>query len=261
MVSVLEWIPALETATAWHLAAVAVIIFCAALIHGVLGLGFPLVATPLLAMLTDVRTAMLVLLIPTVCINVASILSIGQWRQKIVAFWPLALFGGLGSIVGTYLLVITNPSPYKLLLAASIVLYLNMHRMGLRLSWLARHLWIAMAVFGLVAGLLAGTVNVMVPALVVFALEMKLAPKTMVQVFNFCFLVGKLSQMATFTASGLFTTASLLTSLPVALVALLALLGGFRLRHRVDAEAYRRGLRILLAVIALMLVVQFFLGR
>ena len=46
------------------LAAYAAIMLLAGLIHGTLGLGFPLVATPLLALFTDVRTAILITLLP-----------------------------------------------------------------------------------------------------------------------------------------------------------------------------------------------------
>jgi hypothetical protein len=49
-------------------------------VHGLLGFGFPLLATPLMAMLVDVRTAMLILLIPTLAINIASIVQGGHWK-------------------------------------------------------------------------------------------------------------------------------------------------------------------------------------
>ena len=40
-------------------------ILAAGLVHGTFGIGFPLVATPLLALVTDVRTAVLITLLPT----------------------------------------------------------------------------------------------------------------------------------------------------------------------------------------------------
>ena len=41
----------------------AIIVGFAALIHGTIGIGFPLIATPLLARVTDVRTAILLLVL------------------------------------------------------------------------------------------------------------------------------------------------------------------------------------------------------
>jgi uncharacterized membrane protein YfcA len=56
------------------LAIVAVMLF-AGLIHGTLGLGFPMVATPILATMMDVRSAILVTLLPTMAVNIASIVN------------------------------------------------------------------------------------------------------------------------------------------------------------------------------------------
>ena len=70
----------------------------------------------------------------------------------------------------------------------------------------------------------AGSTNVMVPILIIFALELGLKTTTMVQMFNMCFLAGKLAQMAIFAAAGLFGPTLLVQTAPLAAVALLALL-------------------------------------
>ena len=229
-------------------------------VHGLLGFGFPLLATPLMAMLVDVRSAMLILLIPTMAINVASIAGGGRWQASIGRFWPLAVCVALGSIGGTRLLIATDPAPYKLLLAAVLLFYLGIQQRGLRMPWIHSRPRLAMVVFGLAAGILAGTVNAAVPALIVYALELGLAPLATVQVFNLCFLTGKLAQAFTFAAAGMFTLRIVLITLPAALLALTGLWLGIRLRGRVDTATYRRWLRRTLFVIAILLAVQYFLG-
>jgi uncharacterized membrane protein YfcA len=237
-----------------------VILFAGGIVHGLLGFGFPLLATPLMAMLVDVRTAMLILLIPTLAINIASIVQGGKWRFAIERYWPLALCVAVGSVGGTRLLIDTDPAPYKLLLAVVLLFYLGIQRRGLRMPWIQTRPRTAMIAFGLAAGLLAGTVNAAVPALIVYALELGLAPLVTVQVFNFCFLSGKLSQALTFAAAGLFTGQVILSTLPAALLALTGLWTGFRLRERVDTTTYRRWLRRTLFVIAILLAVQYAVG-
>jgi len=86
----------------------AVIVGFAAAVHSTLGIGFPIIATPLLALVTDVRTAILLLLLPTVVLNVANILKGGRWTHSIAVFWPLAVYGMIGSLVGTRLLIYLN---------------------------------------------------------------------------------------------------------------------------------------------------------
>jgi hypothetical protein len=142
-------------------------------------------------------------------------------------------------------------------LAAVILLYLNVNRFGFRMPWVRQRPTLAFAVFGLTGGLLAGTVNVMVPALIVFALEAGLKPTATVQVFNFCFLFGKLSQAAVFAASGVFTFNTLLATLPIAGISVLALIIGMILHSRIDPVTYRGWMRRVLFVIALVLIGQY----
>lgn len=233
------------------------IIAFAALIHGTVGIGFPMIATPLLALVSDVRTAILLLVLPTVVLNVANILKGGRWSRSIGVYWPLAVYGMIGSLIGTRLLIAVSPEPFRPLLAAMLVLYLNTDRIGLKMAWVHSHPRIAFAVFGLTGGILAGTVNVMLPALIIFALEVRMPKTVMIQVFNFCFLFGKLTQGAVFAQAGLMTAHVLSISVPLAGLALVVMVVGMRIRDRIPAGTYRRWLRWLLAILAVMLMVQF----
>lgn len=249
---------ALSLATWAMLAAVMII---GGLVHGTLGLGFPLVTTPLLALHFDVRTAIALTLVPTVSVNIASIVRGGRWHDSIATFWPLAAFGVFGSILGAHLLTRSDPAPFKLLLAGLIVLYLVTHWLGtVKVRWAKSHLLSSMVVFGLVAGFAAGTTNVMVPILIIYTLELGLERTAMVQVFNLCFLGGKLAQMSVFGAAGLLGTELLLATLPLAAIALLTLLTGMSIRDRIPSESYRRIVRAVLLVLAVLLVAQYLLN-
>ena len=114
--------------------------------------------------------------------------------------------------------------------------------------------------FGLLAGVLAGTVNAAVPALIIYALELPLPSNAMIQIFNLCFLSGKLSQAATFGAAGVFTGEVVRLTLPLAAYVLVGLFAGMAIRRRFDTRTYRRWLRRVLFVIAIMLMVQFGIG-
>ena len=73
----------------------------AALIHGSIGFGFPMVATPLLALFTDIQTAIVLTFIPTLLVNLISIVSEGNILLAARRHLSLALFAMLGSAVGT----------------------------------------------------------------------------------------------------------------------------------------------------------------
>src|SRR5210317_617081 len=101
---------------------VSVMLF-AGLVHGTLGLGFPMVATPMLAVSFDVRTAILITLLPTVAVNLMSIWNSRETLHEVRRYAPLVAFTLLGSIVGAYILAVTDPDPFRLVLAGLILLY------------------------------------------------------------------------------------------------------------------------------------------
>lgn len=243
------------------LALVAGILFLAGLVHGTLGLGFPLIATPLLALFLDVRSAILITLLPTATVNIASILRGGHWRESIGQFWPLGLYALIGGAVGTSFIIVSDPAPFKLLLALLILLYLGSGWLGkFRMNWVAKHKGWSMLVFGFAAGIAAGSTNVMVPILIIYTLELGLSTTAMVQVFNMCFLAGKIAQMAMFAAAGLIGPAFLMSTIPLAGVALAALLLGMAVRNRISTANYKVIIKGVLLALAVMLTAQYFAG-
>jgi uncharacterized membrane protein YfcA len=252
--------PGIEHLTIGTLVLVSSIFLFAGLVHGTLGLGFPMMATPLLAMMTDVRSAILITLLPTIAVNIVSILKGGRWRESIGKYWPLALYICVGSMIGTLLLIVTDPAPFKLLLATIIVLYLNTDRFNeiQLLHWIKSHPPLALIPFGLMAGFSAGTVNVMVPILIILFLELEVTPIAMVQVFNMSFFTGKITQVAMFTYTGTLTADIFLVTAPFAVVGVAALVAGMTLRAKVAANTYRGWMKKVLWVVALVLVGQFF---
>jgi len=238
------------------LAAIGCVMLFAGLIHGTLGLGFPMVATPLLAAMMDVRSAILVTLLPTMAVNIASIVNSKATLDSTRQFLPLVLFALLGSIVGSAVLAITDPTPFRILLASLILLYLWN---GLRIprQWLVRHSLLAMAIFGTAAGLAAGTTNVMVAVLIIYFLSLETPRSTLVPALNSCFLVGKTAQITVLAVAGLVGVRLLLETAPLAIAAVGALLLGQRLQSRIEVKTYQEILRKLLLLLAIILVYQF----
>ena len=78
--------------------------------------------------LTDEQPVLL--LIPTMAVNIASMIRGGRWGASIGRYWPLAIFVALGSFAGTQLLIVTSPAPYKLLMAVVLLAYFVLVRMG-----------------------------------------------------------------------------------------------------------------------------------
>lgn len=163
----------------------------AGLVHGALGLGFPLVATPLIALITDIKTAIVFTWLPTFTVILLSIAKGGRPTQTVVSFWSLPLYMIAGSYLGARLLIISDPAPFGLLLGLLVLAYLNLDRLrSLAGRWIEGHPRLARALFGLVAGMFESTANVAGPVLLIYFLSLGLAPAILVQVLNFCFFRG-----------------------------------------------------------------------
>lgn len=235
-------------------------IMIAGLVHGTFGIGFPMVATPLLALFTDVLTAVLITILPTISVNV-SIITRGGLKQLSAIkhhLWILP-FSLLGTLIGSMLLLWLDPRPFLLLLALAILLYLNQARLTkLDFGWVRQHNGLAYVLFGLTAGIMAGTVNVMLPVLIILSLELRIVPAAMVVLFNSNFLTGKLTQTGFFLQQQLEGFVPfLLSTLWLVPVALLCLTIGFWINKRITDDIYLKILRGVLWLISGVLIVRF----
>ncbi len=231
------------------------------LVHGALGLGFPMVATPIIAVFLDVKLAILITLLPTAVVNVASIYNQSGFTRIVSKYWPLAGASLLGALAGAYVLSVVDASPFRLLLALLILVFLWTQYHGrLPRHWFVSYPFAVLVVMGLLAGFSAGTTNVMVAILIIYFLSVGVQRGEMVAAMNLCFLIGKLCQMVVFFVVGLMSMTLLLKTIPLAIAAYGALLYGQRLSKRISQQRYKQWLRYLLAALALILLWQFFTG-
>jgi len=237
--------------------AIVLIAVVGAVAHGTIGFGFPIISTPLVALLIDVKTAVLVTVIPNVAINLVSILRGGRWRESIGQHWPVAICVVAGTLIGTRVLISAPPEPLRLLLAAMILVYLQQDRLRrLDWSWIARAPRAAGIGFGLIGGILSGAVNVAAPPLIIYFMTLQLGPIAMTQTLNLCFLAGKTTQAVSLAAAHAGAANLLASSVPLTAIAVAALLGGMRLQSRMRPETYRKALRGTLWVMAFLLTGQ-----
>ena len=238
-------------------ATVTVVIALAGIAHGTLGFGFPIISTPLVALLLDIKTAVLVTVLPNIVVNMMSILRGGNWRASIGRYWPLAVWVVLGTLVGSRLLLTVRHEPLQILLALMIVVFLLQDRLRqVDWSWVKRSPQLAAVGFGVTAGILSGAVNVALPPLVIYLLTQELTPIALTQTLNLCFIAGKTVQAVALGVSDAASLGLLYVSLPFVPLAAATVYAGMRLQSRIGAEAYAGLLRIALGAIAAALLVQ-----
>jgi uncharacterized membrane protein YfcA len=241
---------------------VAAVCALSAFAHGAIGFGFPVVATPLVALVIDMRSAITVLAPVTLVLVVISALRGGGVGELARKFWFLPVGIAAGAWLGTRILLAVPPEPFTLVLALMLLFYLNLDRLvgggeSGHSETVVRLRVLFGLVFAFVAGVFEAVANVAGPVLLVYFMLLGAAPQQIVQTLNLCFSVGKGSQVATLAASGALSAATWITVAGLAVPAVAALALGMRLRDRIDAQAYRRWLRKALWVMAIVLLVQF----
>jgi hypothetical protein len=237
---------------------VAVVILISGWVQGALGMGFPTIATPLIAAVSDMHTAVLLALIPCLATVITNIIRSGTPHVVFERFWWLPLYMLGGSWLGTRLFIHYPQFPFALLLAAIILFYLNLERLGrMQWPWMQRHQALVGAGLGFLAGVSEGTANISAPPLIIYLLGIGLTPMLMVPTMNLCFATGKATQLFTFVASGSVAPQFWLMTLPLAVIAVGASLHGITVRQRITDASYRRWLQRALFVMALILLVQY----
>jgi uncharacterized membrane protein YfcA len=237
-------------------------ILVAGLAQGALGFGFPFVATPLIAMVTDMRTAIVIVLLPTLATIGVALLASGPLRATLARFWMMPLYATVGAVAGTWVFVSAPEAPYTLVLAFLTLFYLNLDRLG-RAEWplVRRHERAFAPLAGVASGIFEGTANIAAPPLIVFYLSLGLAPAMLVQGLNICFLLGKTTQFTVLATRGGIAMDDWLATLPFVAIGVAGSLFGVRIRDRIDAVTFRVWVKRALFVIALGLIAQYGYSR
>jgi len=237
---------------------IALVLAFAGVVQGALGLGFPMVATPLIAMVSDMRTAVILVLIPCVAATVINVIMSGQFYVTLKRFWFMPLCMMAGAFVGARLFVAFPAFPYAMLLAGVILAFLYLDHIG-HAEWtpVRRHPVAFGVFFGCIAGVSEGTANIAAPMLVVYLFSLGVDRTTFVQVLNLCFSVGKPTQFVVLTAEGGVTWLQWAITLPFAAIVAATTIVGINIRNRIDTATYRRWLLRVLFMIAIVLLVQY----
>jgi uncharacterized membrane protein YfcA len=218
----------------------------ASFVKGTTGMGFPLIATPMVALLVDIKTTYALLVLPNIAMDVVQIargdLPWDVWRR----LWPLLLTTALGAFLGTRILVSVPERWIYLALAGMVFLYLASTRLRVTLrvaptweSWLG-------PIIGLAGGILAGVTNVIGPLTALYLLALEFGKRDFVKAVASIFLAAKLSQLFAISRWGLYTGEIVHWSMGLTVVALFAFWMGTRAQDRVAQATFTRILHAIL---------------
>jgi uncharacterized membrane protein YfcA len=218
----------------------ALAILAAAFVKGAVAFGFPLVATPLLALVLGVKTAVAVSIIPNIVMDSVQLVRRGQAFATVRRMLSLIVFSMVGMWVGTLLLVILPGRVATLVLGVFVLAFAAVTASGLTPRVPARwEPWLAPPV-GLVAGVLGGLTNVPGTPMVLYFVALGLDKYDFVRAVAVTFIVVKVVQLAAVAWYGLLDLRLLGVSLGFTVVALAGFSLGTRLQDWLPARAFNR---------------------
>src|ERR1700730_8361924 len=112
-------------------AMMAAVVLVAAFIKGAIGFGFPSLATPLLSLVVDVKTAVVLLILPNIVMDGIQFARRGAPLATVRRFGGLLLAGGAGIVLGTRVLTLLSPRAATLLLGLFVLIFVTLSATGL----------------------------------------------------------------------------------------------------------------------------------
>ena len=237
---------------------VALAVALSAFVKGSIGFGFPTLGTPLLALIVDVKTAFLLLIVPNIVMDGLQFARAGAPRALARRMAPLVACGAVGMVVGTYLLALLAARSVMLILGVFILGFV-----GLSVTKLSPRLpphwepW-ASPVVGFVAGVVGGVTNVPGTPLVLYFYALGLSKREFVGAVAFSFVLYKLVQLAAVTWYGLMTWTLAGWSLLLTVAALGAFALGLRVQDRLEPRTFNRVVLGFLAILGAWIVIRHF---
>lgn len=226
-----------------------------ALLHGMVGLGFPIVSTAVLAFFLPIPEAVTLTLVPTLCINFINFISGHSIKVILKEYWILALTGVLGSLLGAQLLFILPSRYLEILLALFILFYVarNIKRQIFHIPGTAK----VAALFGFLGGIIGGATNAMSPIIMMYLFGRTDDKNKISQAANLCFGLGKLGQIIIVWSA--FAGTPYLSFVPTLWHSAMGIIGvllGIRLRRYISPLLFKRICLVILALLALTMLVR-----
>lgn len=235
---------------------VGVALLFAAFVKGTSGMGFPLIATPTVALLLDIRIAITILIIPNLVMDFTQVFRGGFPLFVLRRFGWLFIVTIAGVFLGTKVLVTLPLWVLNLCLGAMVLVFVVSNWLHFEFIVSPRLERLLNVPAGFISGFLNGMTNAAGPALAIYLYSLKLKKADFIKSISTIFIVTKLSQLVAVSTWNLFNPSTLALSIGVTLFVFLGFRAGLKIQDRINQHNFNRGLLILLFVIGMTLIVR-----
>lgn len=212
----------------------------AGLAKGVSGMGFPLIATPILAGVFGPRAAVTIVTIPIFASNSILLIQGLRRRDQLRGIMPLFIASAFGTAIGTLLLANLDQRTFAILITLMVVIFLARGDRLLGDDPAALRARILGPLVCFVGGVLQGTTSIASPLVGSYFHAQRLAAADFVFVLAAIFELNAVVQLVGYGLQGLYTPDVLAIGLLGLIPTLLALAAGIALRGGLDPGRFRQ---------------------
>lgn len=181
-----------------------IIFIVAAILHGITGMGFPLLGTSALTFVMPLSKVVALVALPSLLMSLLVLCSNNKksFWQEIVCYLKtyqlLAISSVIGSILGVKLLLVL-PISWLFVLMASVTLYYSLNGL-LGIYKKTKTIQVVansknMIIFGILAGIIGGATNAISPILLIFLFSETDDKNRIAKASNLCYLLAKIVQI------------------------------------------------------------------
>jgi uncharacterized membrane protein YfcA len=229
-----------ETATPGLIALLTVSLVIAGLVKGMIGVGMPIVAFPLLSMLVDMPTTVMLLSMPMVLSNIPQALEGGLVGQTLWSLAPVLVGMMPGVWIGVAVLLNVDPAVAKIVAGAVVILVAALTLLAPKLRIKQRLVGPVGLGAGFCGGMLGGIAALSGPLVIIFLLAKGLRGRAFTKEASMFLMVSSVLLAAALTSSHQFDRRDVLISTLATAPVVVGMLVGQKVRDAVPVNAFRK---------------------
>lgn len=235
---------------------IAGILVIAGMIKGVLGVGLPLVAVPLISQVVPVPLAIMILALSTVVSNAFQAFQGGNLVGVLRRFWTLFVPLIVSLVIAARLLVALHDRTLSIILGSLLLLFTILSWFPAILQVKIQHEKVMNPVVGTISGVLGGVSSFYGPALLMYMVALRLPKDFFISAISTAYFLGALPLIVSLMVYGAMGRDEFALS-TVSLVPVFAgLLIGQVIQRRMPQEAFRKGLFVILLLTGASLILR-----
>jgi hypothetical protein len=229
-----------ETPTSSLIALMAASLLIAGLVKGVIGVGMPVVAFPLLSMLVDMQTAVMLLSVPLVLSNIPQALEGGLVTQTLWSLAPVLVGMMPGVWIGVAVLLNVDPAVAETVAGVVVIAVAALIVIAPKLQIKQRLVGPVGLGVGFCGGLLGGIAALSGPLVFIFLLAKGLRGRAFTKEASVFLVVSSVLLASALTSSHRFDWHDVLISTLATIPVVAGTLVGQKVRDAVPADAFKK---------------------